>query len=175
MIVSVVRIVSVASNFWDDYMETLSGTTETILTTETTQSSETWVLSLRQRRSDRRLGRLYFLMETTSDDPYDRIYPIMLLGIIPWCSLSYRWNDRNDHMETSWSPLSLLSSQSLEIFLKRQRRSLRQRRSYGNQALGKCLNVEWCENKSGYSRSNEIGCKYGYSSPSLAVTSVNVV
>ena len=42
MIVSVVRIVSVASNFWfwDDYMETLSGTTETILTTETTQSSE---------------------------------------------------------------------------------------------------------------------------------------
>ena len=40
MIVSVIRIVSVASNFWDDYMEALSGTTEMILTTEATQSSE---------------------------------------------------------------------------------------------------------------------------------------
>ena len=68
MIVSVVRIVSVASNFWfwDDYMETLSGTTETILTaetTETTQSSEIDLSSILATET---------ILRSDRDDPYDR-------------------------------------------------------------------------------------------------------
>ena len=68
MIFSVVRIVSVASNFWflDDYIETLSGTTKTILTaetTETTQSSEINLSSILASET---------ILRSDRDDPYDR-------------------------------------------------------------------------------------------------------